>query len=250
MADSDLRLNLESVLARIGAAAARVGRPPGSVKLVAVTKTVPPERVEAAYELGVRSFGENRVQEARDKLSALASDPSCGAGLRERASAGPGRGDVRWHMVGHLQRNKVHLAITLFDVIESVDTLTLAETLNRLALNAGIVVPVLLQVNVSQEPSKHGFSVAELWSAFESVLGLPALNVRGLMTIAPIAPNPERVRPVFRATRQLKDELERRFPGASLPELSMGMTDDFEVAIEEGATIVRIGRAIFGQRGV
>lgn len=248
LAISTLRLNLESVRTRIEIAAARAGRSPDSVTLVAVTKTVPPEVVQAAYELGVRTFGENRVQEARDKLAAIGSSPAFSEGLRERASSGPGHGDVRWHMVGHLQRNKAHLAITLFDVIESVDSLALAETINRLALNTGIVVPVLLQVNVSQEPTKHGFSVAELWAAIESILGLPALSVRGLMTIAPIAPDPERVRPVFRATRLLRDELQHRFPGASLPELSMGMTDDFEVAIEEGATMVRIGRAIFGPR--
>lgn len=242
-----LERNLRQVQSRIEAAAVRSGRSPASITLVAVTKTVGAEHVEAASRLGIRDFGENRVQEARDKLAAIAQGASH-TDLRERATAGPGHGNIRWHMVGHLQRNKARLAIELFDVIQSVDSLELAELLSRLALNSGKVVPVLLQVNVSREATKFGFSVSELWSVFESVVGLPALDVRGLMTIAPLAPNAEQVRPVFAATRELRDELQRRFPGASLPELSMGMTDDFEVAIEEGATIIRVGRAIFGER--
>lgn len=248
LADIDLRANLNNLLARIAASARRAGRSPDSVKLVAVTKTVDIDRIEEAYDLGIRDFGENRVQEARSKLDGIAADPSRGAGLRTRAEAGPGHGDVRWHMIGHLQRNKAAQAVSLFDTVESVDSLELAELLSRLALNSGRVLPVLLQVNVSQEPSKHGFSVAALWSAFESLVSLPAIDVRGLMTIAPMVANPERVRPVFRATRQLRDDLQGRFPGFPLPELSMGMTDDFEVAIEEGATIVRVGRVLFGQR--
>ncbi len=248
MAGIDLSENMEAVRARIAAATTRSGRAPGAVTLVAVTKTFGPERVDAAYRLGVRDFGENKVQEARQKLADIAADQTLSAPLRERAARGPGHGDVRWHMVGHLQSNKAKLAVSLFDVVQSVDSLELAELLNRLALNSGAILPVLLEVNVSHEASKSGFDVAELWSVFESILGLPALNVRGLMTIAPLADDPEKARPVFRATRELRDELESRYPGACLPELSMGMTDDFEVAIEEGATIVRVGRAIFGQR--
>ncbi|MGQ9675013.1 MAG: YggS family pyridoxal phosphate-dependent enzyme [Chloroflexota bacterium] len=247
MLDSALERNIRQVQSRIDAAARRSGRSPASITLVAVTKTVSPEQVDAASRLGIRDFGENRVQEARDKLAALAQGAPHSP-VRERALAGPGHGNIRWHMVGHLQSNKARLATELFDVIQSVDSLGLAELLSRLALNSGKVVPVLLQVNLSQEASKYGFSVPELWGVFENIVGLPALDVRGLMTIAPLAATPEQVRPVFAATRELRDELQRRFPGASLPELSMGMTNDFEVAIEEGATMVRIGRAIFGER--
>lgn len=245
--DDALERNIRQVQSRIDAAARRSGRSPASITLVAVTKTVGPEQVDAASRLGICDFGENRVQEARDKLAALAQGaPHSPA--RERTLAGRGHGNIRWHMVGHLQSNKARLATELFDMIQSVDSLGLAELLSRLALNSGKVVPLLLQVNVSQEASKYGFSVPELWSVFENIVGLPALDVRGLMTIAPLAATPEQVRPLFAATRELRDELQRRFPGASLPELSMGMTDDFEVAIEEGATMVRIGRAIFGER--
>jgi pyridoxal phosphate enzyme (YggS family) len=243
-----IKHNIAELQQRIGAAARRAGRDQESITMIAVTKTIGVQLIEAAYGLGIRDFGENRVQEMRAKVEAMAADENLDPGLRQRAIAGPGSGGVRWHLIGHLQRNKAKVALSLFDQIQSIDSLELAETVNRLALNSGRLAPVLLEVNISQEPSKYGFNVNSLWTVFESLYGLPALDVRGLMTVAPFVDDPEQVRTVFRAVRQLRDDLEQRFPGASLPELSMGMTDDFEVAIEEGATIIRIGRALFGQR--
>lgn len=240
---------LALVRTRIERAAQRADRDPASITLVAVTKTHSPEVIAEALAAGVTDLGENRVQEAAAKIPVL-------------SSAYPG---VRWHLIGHLQRNKAKLAVGLFDVIHSVDSVRLAETLNRhLQERAAAArmplrrLPVLLQVNVSGEASKEGFelpggvvnqaALADFLIQVESILALPALEVRGLMTIAPIVADPEQARPVFRALRELRDELARRFPQASWAELSMGMTDDFEAAIAEGATIVRVGRAIFGER--
>lgn len=214
--------NLARLRERIVEACERAGRTPDEVTLVAVTKGFPAAVVAEAYDAGLRDFGENRVQEAAPKIEALAAS---------------GR-SPRWHLVGHLQTNKVKPAVGLFAILHSVDSVRLAQAISR---HAREVVPILLEVNVAQEASKFGFSPQELPSALDEIARLPNLNVRGLMTVAPLTDDPETVRPVFRRLRELRD-------AAGLEELSMGMTDDFEVAIEEGATMVRVGRAIFGPR--
>jgi pyridoxal phosphate enzyme (YggS family) len=233
--------NLAAVRQRLAAAARRAGRSAEEITLVAVTKTVPLPAVLIAYKLGVRDFGENRVQEAETKV----------ASARRQAA------EIQWHLVGHLQTNKAKAAVELFDLIHSVDSQRLAEALDRRAQAVGRRLPVLLEVNVSGEASKSGFAVAgtgqaakreALLPAVERLLALPHLDVQGLMTIAPLVSDPEQARPYFRALRQWRDELQRRFPQVAWRHLSMGMTDDFEVAIEEGATMVRLGRAIFGER--
>ncbi len=218
-----------AVLERIASAAARAGRDPGEVTLVAVSKTVAADRVQAAIDAGLHVLGENRVQEAADKISAT----SGGA----------------WHLVGPLQSNKAGRAVELFDAIQSVDGLAIAQRLDRLAgeRRAGRRLPVLLQVNVADDPSKAGFTPAGAAAALPAILALPNLRVDGLMTIGPLVPSAAAARPTFVALRRLSDELRERQPGLG-PALSMGMTDDFEVAVEEGATIVRIGRALFGDR--
>ena len=215
---------LQAVRLRIADACARTGRSPDEVTLVAVTKGFPPEAVREAAAAGVRHFGENRIQEAQAKLPALGD-------LSPKPT---------WHMVGHLQTNKVKTALNLFDIIQSVDSFHLAEAINRRAPQPDRV-PVLLEVNVAAEPAKYGFSPDELPSQAEAIRRLPGLDVRGLMTVAPMTDDREQLRPIFRRLRQLAQSLQ-------LPELSMGMTDDFETAVEEGASIVRVGRAIFGER--
>jgi pyridoxal phosphate enzyme (YggS family) len=224
----DLEANLKLVQQRIEAACARAGRPPGSVTLVAVTKSQPPEVVCAAAALGLGLFGENKVQEAKAKI------PAC-----------PGR--LRWHMVGHLQSNKCRDAVGLFEMVQSVDSLPLAEELNRRAEQAAKTLPILLEVNAVGEASKFGYRPEPLLADLNRINALPRLEVHGLMTVPPWAPDPEQVRPVFRQMGELKERCEQRL-GAPLPQLSMGMTDDFEVAIEEGTTMVRIGTALFGAR--
>ncbi len=221
---------IRQVRLRVAEAAVRSGRNADDVTIIAVTKTVPIERIALAYELGLKVFGENRVQEARAKIAVLHYPL------------------MRWHLIGHLQTNKVARAAELFDLIHSVDSARLAGALERSAAQRGRTVPVLLQVNVSGEASKEGVSPAALPALVEEVLGLPHVRVQGLMTIAPDTTQPEEVRPVFRRLRELRDELRERFPYGSWNDLSMGMSNDFLVAIEEGATMVRIGRAIFGER--
>lgn len=224
----DLEANLKAVRQRIEAACARVGREPGSVTLVAVTKTQPPEVVCAAAALGLSLFGENKVQEAKAKISAC-----------------PGR--LRWHMVGHLQTNKCRDALGLFEMVQSVDSLHLAEELNKRADQAAKTLPVLLEVNAVGEASKFGCGPDQLLADLSRINALPRLEIHGLMTVPPWTLDPEKVRPVFRQMRELKESCEQIL-GAPLPHLSMGMTGDFEVAIEEGATMVRIGTALFGSR--
>jgi PLP dependent protein len=214
---------VERVRLLIEAACKRSGRSPEAVTLVAVTKGVAAQAIREAVAAGIVHLGENRVQEAEAKRPALAD-----------LEAG-----VRWHMVGHLQTNKVKTAIGLFDIIHSVDSLRLAEAISKRATKA---VPVFLEVNVSAEPSKYGFALDELPRQHEAISSLPNIDLRGLMTIAPQLPDAEAARPVFSRLRKAAESL-------GLPELSMGMSDDFEVAVEEGATCVRIGRAIFGERG-
>jgi len=221
---STIAERLEAVRLRIADACHRGGRSPDEITLVAVTKGFPPEVVRQAAAVGIRHFGENRVQEAQAKLPLLAD-----------LSPPP-----TWHMVGHLQTNKVKTALNLFDIIHSVDSLHLAEAISR-RVSPSVRVPVLLEINIAGDPAKYGFSPEELPAQAEAVRRLPGLDVRGLMTIAPMAEDPEEVRPTFSRLRQLARSLD-------LAELSMGMTDDFEVAVEVGATIVRIGRAILGER--
>ena len=240
----NIKTNLARVQERIAAAARRAGRTRNEVTLVAVTKTHPAQVVEAAYQAGLRDLGENRVEEASVKIPVF----------QELTS---GSAHVRWHMIGHLQRRKARLAVTLFDVLHSVDSLRLAQRVDRMAGESDRLMPVLLEVNVSGEASKYGFDLSSaagqearvrFITDVEQILALPYLRLRGLMTMAPIVADPEQVRPVFMALRTLRDDLSKRFPEADWSQLSMGMTDDFEVAIEEGATMVRIGRAIFGSR--
>jgi pyridoxal phosphate enzyme (YggS family) len=229
-----LQDNLARVRERIANAAARGGHEAAAITLVAVSKTHPVEVLLAAYDLGVRHFGENRVEEALTKLPAF------------RQSIGDPA--VVFHMIGHLQGRKANDAVALFDRVHSVDSVKLAQRLSRFTLKP---LPILLEVNISGEESKYGFNGArrdELFSAIESIASLPNLQLDGLMTMAPIVDDPEQVRPVFRALCELRDEIEAHYSNVKLPHLSMGMTDDFEIAIEEGATLVRIGRAIFGER--
>jgi hypothetical protein len=246
----ELAQNVAQVKERIACACARAGRAPTEVTLVAVSKTFPAEFVAKAYDLGLRDFGENRVEEAEKKIPNVKCQIS-NVLVGELAGSQPW---ITWHLVGHLQSRKAREAVGLFDLIHSVDSVKLADKLSRLCQEAGRVMPVLLECNMSGEESKYGFPVAQAaerarWMAeVEAILALPGVRVEGLMTVAPLAANADDARPVFRALRQLSDELAARFPQAGWRHLSMGMTDDFEVAIEEGATLVRIGRAIFGQR--
>jgi len=234
----DIAANLERVRERMADAARRADRNPEEITLVAVTKAIEPAMVKQAIALGLRDFGENRVQEAEWKIPLLP--------------------EATWHMIGHLQRNKVKKALLIFDMIHSVDSLRLAQEIDRRASRIGARVPVLLEVNLSGEATKYGFRMAPrvtrgeeketFFSYVEEILRLYHLEVRGLMTMAPLVAHPEEARPYFQRLRGLREELRERFPQASWEELSMGMTDDFQVAIEEGATMVRIGRAIFGER--
>jgi pyridoxal phosphate enzyme (YggS family) len=226
-----LRAARERVLGRIVEAAARAGREPGGVRVVAVSKGFPVTVAMAAVEAGLTELGENRVQEAASKIPAV-----------EGAS---------WHLVGPLQSNKARRAVELFDVIQSVDGLDLAQRLDHLAakLRPGRPLPVLLQVNVDGDAAKAGFDPGALSAALPALLDLPAIRVDGLMTIGRLVPTPEAARSTFRALRDLAEGLRSSQPRLG-PELSMGMSDDFAVAVEEGATIVRVGRALFGERPV
>ncbi len=220
--------NLHSIQQRIQAACDRAGRSASSVTLLAVTKGQPPEVVSEASRLGLVLFGENKMQEAKSKI------PLC-----------PGR--LRWQMIGHLQSNKARDAVQLFEMIQSVDSLSLAEEINRRCDQAAKTMPILLEVNLAGEASKFGYAPQQLLADLDAINALPRLEVHGLMTIPPYTTDENRLRPIFRQMRELKSECEQRL-GAPLAQLSMGMSGDFELAIEEGATIVRIGTALFGQR--
>jgi hypothetical protein len=226
---ASLEQRLEQVRGRVRGAAERSGRASDAVRLVAVVKTVPAGEVARAVALGVADLGENRVQEAREKISAV------------------GRGAARWHMIGHLQRNKAARAVELFDRIHGVDDVELAAVLSRHAAARGITLPVLIEVNVSGETAKHGVAPEGARALVEAVAGLPGVALDGLMTVGPMVSRPEQSRPGFARLRQLRDAIARTL-GLPLPELSMGMSGDFEVAIEEGSTMVRIGTALFGIR--
>ncbi|MGC8634986.1 MAG: YggS family pyridoxal phosphate-dependent enzyme [Candidatus Limnocylindrales bacterium] len=241
----------ERILGRIAAACERVGRLPGGVALVAVTKTVPIDRVRAAVDAGFTTLGENRVQEAEPKIAALRGGAEAvgSAGDRGAPVAGPkGPGRPVWHLIGPLQSNKAARAVTLFDVVETVDSLRLAARLDRLtAALGGRALPVLVQVNVDDDPAKAGYRPADLAAELPALADLPGLSLLGLMTVGRLVTDPQDARPTFRRLRELSERLRAGEPRLG-PELSMGMSDDFEVAVEEGATIVRVGRAIFGER--
>ena len=220
--------NLERVREQIAQAAARAGRVAEEIQLVAITKTHPAEKVREAIEAGQTLFGESRVQEARAKIPELPSN-------------------LRWHFAGHLQKNKIRHALPLFEMIHSVDSLGLAQDINRIAEEQGMHPRVLLEVNVAGEGSKFGFKSETLRAEMESLLALPRLSILGLMTIPPLAEEAEASRKYFVQLRELRDRLQTEFH-VDLAQLSMGMTEDFGVAVEEGATLVRVGTAIFGER--
>jgi pyridoxal phosphate enzyme (YggS family) len=220
--------NFEAITQRIAAACSRSGRSPEDVMLLPVTKGQDAQKVRGAADLGFTIFGENKVQEGKLKKSLC-----------------PSR--LRWHMIGHLQSNKCKDALITFDMIQSVDSISLAQELNKTAEKLARHAPILLEVNVAGEATKFGFKPDEVLRELESLNGLKRLEIHGLMTIAPYAQDPEKVRPIFRKLAELKKECEQIL-GVPLQHLSMGMSGDFEVAIEEGATIVRIGTALFGAR--
>jgi len=220
--------NFEKIQHQIRAACERCGREADSVRLLAVTKSQPPEMVRAAADCGQILFGENKVQEAKAKI------PLC-----------PGR--LCWHFIGHLQSNKCHDAVELFEMIQSVDSLPLAREISKRAEQTARTMPVLLEVNVAGEASKFGYQPERLLAELKGINALPRIEIHGLMTVPPWSDEPQKLRPHFRRLHELKSECEQIL-GVLLPHLSMGMSGDFEVAIEEGATIVRIGTALFGPR--
>ncbi|OPY12672.1 MAG: hypothetical protein A4E67_00051 [Syntrophaceae bacterium PtaB.Bin038] len=227
---SDVTENILRVRERIAAAAARAGRDPSGVRLMGVTKTVGDDRIRQAIAAGIDIIGENYVQEARRKIELMGKN-------------------VEWHFIGHLQTNKAKYAVRLFDMIHSVNRMSLAEELNRRAGAAGVVCRVLIEVNLGGEESKSGAPPDEAPGLIRAVAQMPNLSIRGLMTMAPWYDDPEKARPCFAGLRALRDQIAaENIPNVTMRELSMGMTDDFEVAVEEGSTIVRIGRAIFGER--
>jgi hypothetical protein len=226
--------NLALVREQIESAARRAGRNPGEIELMAVTKTVPVERVRGVYNAGIRLFGENRVQEFDRKVAVL----------RDLT-------DARWHMIGHLQSNKATSAAALFNAVESVDSLRVAQKLNAAAAQMEKKLPVLIEINIGHEKAKNGVAAAseELEDLLKSAPSLPHLEFGGLMTVPPYSEDPEQSRPFFRKMRELAGDIQRRgLPGISMNVLSMGMSHDFEIAIEEGATLVRIGTVLFGER--
>ena len=220
--------NLARVRKEIARAVRMRGRSPEDVELVAISKTHPAEKVEAAFEAGQLIFGESRVQEARAKIPLL-----------------PSR--LRWHFIGHLQKNKIRHALPLFELFHGIDSLALAQDMQRIAEEEGLQPRILLEVNLAGEASKHGFAPEALRRDLEAILSLGRLTIEGLMTIPPLAPEAEASRRYFIALRELRDELEAGC-NLRLPQLSMGMSNDFPIAIEEGATLVRVGTAIFGRR--
>ncbi len=231
MAENDAgRQRYQRLLAAIGEAARRVGRDPAGIRVVGASKTVPVERLRPLVRAGLGILGENYLQEAKAKIAALDLP-------------------VSWHFIGHLQTNKAAAAVQLFDLIHSVDRPSLAQALERAAARQGKIQDILLEVNLGGEASKSGVAPEDAAALLTACAGLPHLRVRGLMTMPPWFPEPEDVRPYFRGLRELRDRLQAlQLPGVQLLELSMGMSDDFAVAVEEGATLVRIGTALFGPR--
>lgn len=240
--DTSIATNIKQVQEKIADACARAGRDADAVTLIAVSKKKPVSDIVAAIDAGLRHFGENRVEESQEKIPQVKADAA-----------------ITWHMIGHIQSRKVRHVVPLYNVVHSVDTVKLAERLSRQVSedDPDATLNVLLQINISGEGSKGGLEASgwkqdnnirdTLWQQVDQILQLPCLNVRGLMTMAPIVPDSEQTRPIFAGLAELRDEMAGAFKVA-LPELSMGMTDDYPVALEEGATMVRIGRAIFGER--
>ncbi|HUU50162.1 MAG TPA: YggS family pyridoxal phosphate-dependent enzyme [Nitrospinota bacterium] len=227
---SFIKDNLLEVKERMKKAAERSGRNSNEVKLIAVSKTVDVHRIKEAIKAGHQLFGENRVQEARDKIEDI------------------GR-DVKWHMIGHLQRNKVKYIFDLFDMVHSVDSIPLAHEIDRIGKKKGKVMDILIQVNISGEETKYGMEAAEMMKIIKEISNYEHISIKGLMTMPPFFNDPEDARPYFIKLRELKDEIEKQeIEGVSIEELSMGMSNDFEIAIEEGATMVRVGTTIFGER--
>jgi pyridoxal phosphate enzyme (YggS family) len=224
----DLAANLEAVRGRVENACRRAERAPSSVLLLPVSKGHPPDAVNEISRLGLKIIAENKVQEAKAKI------PLCS-------------GNIRWHMVGHLQTNKCRDAVALFDMIQSVDSIHLAEEIQKRAEQAAREMPILLEVNLAGEASKFGYRPDQVLKEVPEINRLARLEIQGLMTVPPWGPSPEKVRPYFQRLRELKQECEQIL-GAPLPHLSMGMSSDFEIAIEEGATIIRVGTALFGER--
>lgn len=224
----DIAANLEQVRAQIAHAAEKAGRAPGEIELVAVSKKQDAEKIHAAFTAGQSIFGESRVQEARVKIPQLP-------------------GAARWHFIGHLQKNKIRHALPLFEFFHSIDSLDLAREVDRIASEEGMRPRVLLEVNVGGEGSKIGFAPEKLREQMEELLAVGRLSIEGLMAIPPFAQDAEEARPYFVTLRKLRDKLEEEFD-LQLPQLSMGMSGDFQIAIEEGATMVRVGTAIFGSR--
>ena len=220
--------NLNIIRQRIAAACTRSGRDVSSVTLMAVSKTHPPETIRAAVEAGQLLFGENKIQEARAKI------PLC-----------PGR--AHWHFIGHLQSNKVRDAVELFEMVQGVDSLAIAREISKRAEQAAKTMPILLEINVAGEGTKFGYKPEQMLTELSEINALPRIEIHGLMAIPPYTSVPEKARPYFQKLRELKTQAEAAL-GAPLPQLSMGMSGDFEVAIEEGATIVRVGTALFGER--
>lgn len=234
MPNMSIAENIACLRERIAAAATRVGRDPGAITLMAVTKTVDRERIRQASEAGIRVFGENRVQEFEEKFP----------GQEDRK-------DAEWHLIGHLQTNKARKAAEIFDAVDSLDSLRLAEKLDHAAAAAAKVLPVLVEINVGGEESKSGIPLdsPELDALLRAMPRFEHLEVRGLMAVPPFTANPEAARPYFRLLRDLRDSIAaRKLPGIQMDLLSLGMSHDFEVAIQEGSTCVRIGTAIFGER--
>lgn len=232
MTDTQFIVNISRIHRRVSNAAIRAGRKPKDIKLIAVTKTISIQQIKEAIDAGLRIFGESKVQEAREKIQ----DARC---MIHDA-------DIQWHLIGHLQKNKAKTAVELFEMIHSVDSLELAEIADKHAQKTGKIQKILLQVKLSDEISKYGILKDNLLQVIEKISEKKNLSIRGLMTIPPFFENPKNARPYFNELRALRDKAE--IMGFNLPELSMGMTNDFEVAIEEGATMVRIGTAIFGKR--
>lgn len=226
--NQDFKINLDTILSRIEAACQRAGRSSDDVTLIAVTKRFGPDEVRLAWESGIHILGENRVQEAAAKIPQSISGPD-------------------WHLIGHLQGNKVRQALGLFSCIHSVDSLKLLRQIERIAAEEGATPEVLLEVNVSGESSKFGFKPEDVPEALKETMEMRYVTLSGLMTMAPIVPDPELARPVFVRLRECRDKWADEF-GIVLPHLSMGMSGDFEVAIEEGATMVRLGTSLFGGR--
>ena len=228
--DTYLKENFQSVEARIQAACDRAGRSRKEVTLIAVSKTKPVEMLQTIYDAGSRDFGENKVQEMCDKIEQLSTD-------------------IRWHMIGHLQTNKVKYIVGRVSLIHSVDSLHLAQEIEKQAAKLDVIVPILIEVNIAEEESKFGIHKEETISLVREVAALPHIRIQGLMTIAPYVENPEDNRAYFRGIKQLSVDIAREnIDNVSMDCLSMGMTGDYEVAIEEGATMVRVGTGIFGER--